>query len=55
MGKSEPKPVVKVAYRGILADFKLHTLPDGRRYVVQPDGKRAYVTERRDGSYIVEK
>lgn len=48
-----PRPVVKVAFRGVLADFKLYETPEGRAYVMLPDGKRAYVTRRRDDTYIL--
>jgi hypothetical protein len=46
-------PVVTVAWKGVNAAFKLYTLPDGRQYVNLPDGRRGYVTPRRDGTYIL--
>lgn len=55
MAKKQPteRPVVTVAYKGILEQFKLYTADDGRAYITLPSGKRAYVEKRRDDTYIV--
>lgn len=45
--------MVKVAYKGILDEFKLYADKEGRPYVVLPNGKRALVTARRDGTYML--
>jgi hypothetical protein len=53
--KDTSHSVAMVAYRGILEQFKLYTALDGRKYVILPDGRRGYIRERRDGTYLVER
>lgn len=51
----EPRPLVRVAYKGILDEFKLYNDPkDNRSYIKMPNGKRAFVTQRQDGTYMVQ-
>ncbi|HET9023070.1 MAG TPA: hypothetical protein VFN64_00770 [Burkholderiaceae bacterium] len=45
--------LVKAAYKGVVHDFKVYRLPDGREFVRLPSGKRATVVRRLDGSYVV--
>lgn len=54
--KPEPPPLVRVAYKGILDEFKLYNDPksDGRPYIKLPNGKRAWVVTRQDGTYRVD-
>jgi hypothetical protein len=51
--KPEPRPLVRVAYKGILDEFKLYTDKDQRPYITLPSGKRALVEARRDGTYML--
>jgi hypothetical protein len=59
MAKQAPKKLapefVRAAYRGITDEFRLYppTKPGDSPYVRLPNGKRATVSQRRDGSYIV--
>ncbi len=58
MAKKSPvtrpeKEYAKVAYRGILDEFRVYTTKDGVKYVVLPSGKRGYVVPRTDGTYML--
>ena len=48
------KVFVQVAYKGILDTFRLYDAKDGSKYVLLPNGKRAAVVPRSDGSYLVQ-
>lgn len=59
MAKQPPEPrpdprEVRAAYKGITDTFKLYVDTEGREYVRLPSGKRARVSARRDGTYVVE-
>jgi hypothetical protein len=54
-----PKPpptFVRAAYKGIADEFRLYEplKPGEKPFVRLPNGKRATVTQRRDGSYLVD-
>lgn len=50
----EKPPLVQVAFRGVMATFRLYADQDGRPFVRLPDGRRGYVAARRDGTYLLE-
>jgi hypothetical protein len=53
--KPQPRPRVQVAFAGSLTEFKVYTdkLKGDAPYVLLPSGRRAYIAERRDGTYMV--
>jgi hypothetical protein len=60
MGKmspqKQPPTYVRAAYKGIADEFRLYEplKPGEKPFVRLPNGKRATVTQRRDGSYLVD-
>ncbi len=52
--KPAPPPLVQVAYAGRMTEFKLYADTEtGAEYVKLPNGKKALVAKRRDGTYVV--
>jgi hypothetical protein len=50
----QPRPRVQVAFAGSLTEFKLYTDKQTQApYILLPSGRRAFVAERRDGTYMV--